>query len=195
MWTTRHPYRRFECPRQQHRLDLVDRPGVRKVQRQGGGRRQGIEHGEADNPVVPMVEVVLTEKYRRRIGAQDGGGAETPDPPDQLGPNPSSSVNSPSRYPRMCSSVSPSTLAASSHSALFGSPVGRGRRRGPWSPCPHSCRARRALLNPAGPSAPRFLRTTRRVVRMGVNGQDLLGTASSSCATDRQPFRSALWSW
>ena len=60
-----------ERPREQHGGHLVWRSRGREVMREGGGRGHRIEQGQAGDPVVTMVEVVLPE--------EDGGGIVSAD--------------------------------------------------------------------------------------------------------------------
>ena len=66
------------------------RPGgarrLGEVQRAGGRRRAGVEHGEADAAVVVVVHVAVAEEHRGRVAGHDDVGPERTDPLDQRGP-------------------------------------------------------------------------------------------------------------
>ena len=155
--------------RQVDRRDLVGGPGLGEVVREGGGRRDGVQQRPSGRPVVPVVEVLLPEEDRRRIGPEHHVGAEAPDrPPPGC---PAARGRPPARRPDnrgpRWTATPTSRRRRPSSPARRSRQVGRvhGRRR--RYPGRRRCRRAGRTSHPASPSGPGCPRTPRRHRRDG----------------------------
>ena len=60
--------------------------GIGKIERERSGRRYGIQCGEAGDPVIAVVEVLLAEEDGGRIVTAHHVGPQPPDPADKFSP-------------------------------------------------------------------------------------------------------------
>ena len=69
---------RLQRPRQVYRADLVGGAGFGEIMRVAGGRRDGVQNGPADHPVIPVVDVMLPEVDGRWVGCDHHIGPDVP---------------------------------------------------------------------------------------------------------------------
>ena len=75
-------------PDRYSQADLVGRPGLGEIVRVSGRRRNRIQDGPPDHPVVPVIDVMLTEIIRRRVGRHHRIGPHLADQGHQPAVNP-----------------------------------------------------------------------------------------------------------
>ena len=163
----------FERARQQDRGHLVRRSRFGKVQRQGGGRRHGVEQGGTGDAMVAVVEVLLAEEHRRGVMATHHVGSQPAYPFDQAhaGTHPSRRVRRRdsrgwSHSPARSRADDSSSSAARMATRLLGFD---GGIEGPLAAvgADHEVDGR-SRLGPAGQRSPAC---DIGVIRMGIHGQ------------------------